>query len=42
MAVFSAMVGSMTLARAVNDAALSDDILAAGKKAVLAMLQTPS
>lgn len=42
MAVFSSMVGSMTLARAVNDPALSDDILAAGRKAALAMLQTPS
>lgn len=42
MAVFSSMVGSMTLARAVNDPALSEDILAAGRKAALAMLQTPS
>lgn len=42
MAAFSSMVGSMTLARAVSDPALSDDILAAGRKAVLAMLQNPA
>jgi TetR/AcrR family transcriptional regulator, transcriptional repressor for nem operon len=42
MQFFSLLVGSMSLARAVNAPALSDDILAAGRKAALAMLQNPA
>ncbi|HET6554789.1 MAG TPA: TetR/AcrR family transcriptional regulator [Dyella sp.] len=38
MAVFSTLVGTLALARAVNDADASEEILAAGRKAALALL----
>jgi len=34
-AIFASMMGTLVLARAVDDAALSDDLLAAGRRAVL-------
>jgi TetR/AcrR family transcriptional repressor of nem operon len=38
MALFSTMVGTLAMARAVNDPEASDEILAAGRKAALALL----
>jgi TetR/AcrR family transcriptional regulator, transcriptional repressor for nem operon len=38
MSVFASMVGSMSLARAVSDEALSDEILSLGRQAALALI----
>ena len=38
MALFSILVGTLAMSRAVDDAEASDDILAAGRKAALAMV----
>lgn len=38
MAMFSTMAGALALSRAVDDEAVSDEILAAGRKAALALL----
>jgi TetR/AcrR family transcriptional repressor of nem operon len=40
-AVFASMVGTLALARAVDDALLSDDLLAAGRRAALALAERP-
>jgi TetR/AcrR family transcriptional repressor of nem operon len=42
MAIFGSMVGTLALARAVDDPALSDEFLAAGRRAVLAMVPATS
>ena len=38
MAMFASMVGTMSLARAVDDPAVSSELLAAGRRAVMALL----
>ncbi|MET0226521.1 MAG: TetR/AcrR family transcriptional regulator [Dokdonella sp.] len=38
-AIFASMVGTLALARAVDDPALADNLLAAGRRAVLALAQ---
>jgi TetR/AcrR family transcriptional repressor of nem operon len=42
MAIFASMVGTMSLARAVDDPAMSGELLAAGRRAVMAMAAEPA
>lgn len=41
-AIFASMVGTLALARAVDDPALSDELLAAGRRAALALAHAPA
>jgi TetR/AcrR family transcriptional repressor of nem operon len=41
-AVFASMLGTLVLARAVDDEALSDELLAAGRRAALAIAREPA
>jgi len=41
-AVFASMVGTLALARAIDDPALSDELLAAGRRAALALADGPA